>query len=91
MFELLNSRVIRHRLTAYTAVACSCSVANGYDTGCLLMLRSSKSKSFFKLKIESNRNRIFPASRQTICPLKHCITYRRRRRASKDRPLTAAR
>jgi len=38
-----------------------------------------------------NRNRIFHASRQTICPLKHWIAYRRRRRASTDRQHTAAR
>ena len=40
-------------------------------------------------QIESKRN--FRAYCQTICPLKHWIAYRRRRRASTDRPHTAAR
>ena len=92
--------------THRTSLRCRRSAASGrYSTEvgggrsgrcplCLLMLRSSKSKSksFFKLKIESNLNRIsvHPVKRFVHWSIGSLIDFWRCR-ASMDRPHTAAR
>jgi len=69
----------------------SCLCSDNHDSSAYYWCYDHRNRNrsrFFNWK--SNRNRIFRASRQTICPLKHWIAYRGPRRASKDRPLSAA-